>query len=48
VLGKSDVWSIEQMKDIFVVAGSVVGGCLGGDAAWSVDGMVEVSVRHSL
>jgi hypothetical protein len=47
VLGVSDMWSIEDIKGLFVVAGSVAGGCLGGDASWSIDGMIAVSVSES-
>ena len=44
VLGSGEIWGVEEGKGVFVVAGSVTGGCPGGDAAWSVEGMVIVSV----
>jgi len=43
VLGKGEFGGTEDMKGLFVIAGSVTGGVPGGDAAWSIEGMITVS-----
>lgn len=48
MLGTGEIWGVEEGKGVYIAAGSVTGGSPGGDAAWSVEGMVTVSVSSKI
>lgn len=44
VLGKGEIWGIEDRKGVYVLSGAVTGGTVNGDAAWSFSELTAVKV----